>query len=69
MEESEIKKHLFVLILCGGGGTRLWPRSRNKRPKQFAKLLSEKSLFQMTIDRFRGFLTWEHICMLQLEVV
>ena len=61
MEKSEIKKHLFVLILCGGGGTRLWPRSRNKLPKQFAKLIGKKSLFEMTVDRFDGFVPWEKI--------
>lgn len=61
MDKEEIKKHLFVLIPCGGGGTRLWPRSRNKMPKQFTKLLSKKSLFQITVDRFDGFVSWERI--------
>ncbi|MBU1127416.1 hypothetical protein KKF11_03660, partial [Patescibacteria group bacterium] len=37
MDETKIKEHLFLLVLCGGGGTRLWPRSRNAHPKQFAK--------------------------------
>lgn len=59
MDEKELKKHLFVLILCGGGGTRLWPRSRNKMPKQFAKLLGKESLFQMTVKRFEDFIPWE----------
>lgn len=61
MEKEEVKKHLFVLILCGGGGTRLWPRSRNKMPKQFAKLLGPKSLFQITVERFEGFVPWERM--------
>ena len=61
MAETELKKHLFVLILCGGGGTRLWPRSRNKLPKQFAPLLSKKSLFQTTVERFENFVPWERI--------
>ncbi len=56
-----MKKHLFVLILCGGGGTRLWPRSRNKLPKQFAQLVNPKSLFQMTVERFEGFVPWERV--------
>jgi mannose-1-phosphate guanylyltransferase len=39
------------IILCGGSGTRLWPISRTLMPKQFVKLFSDKSLFQLTVDR------------------
>lgn len=39
------------VILCGGGGTRLWPLSRRDRPKPFLPLLGERTLFQQTIDR------------------
>lgn len=39
------------VILCGGGGTRLWPRSRRDRPKPFLPLLGERTLFQQTLDR------------------
>lgn len=51
MEKDEVKKHLFVLILCGGGGTRLWPRSRKKTPKQFVDLLGERTIFTQTVSR------------------
>lgn len=61
MDEKQIKKHLFLLVLCGGGGTRLWPRSRNAHPKQFARLLGKETLLQMTINRFKGFLSFEKI--------
>lgn len=40
-----------AVILCGGSGTRLWPISRNKSPKQFFKLIGDKSLFELTIER------------------
>lgn len=41
-----------VLILAGGSGTRLWPISRDRFPKQFVKLFGEKySLFQETFLR------------------
>ena len=39
------------VILCGGGGTRLWPRSRPARPKPFLPLLGERTLFQQALDR------------------
>ena len=39
------------IILCGGSGTRLWPISRTLMPKQFVKLFSNNSLFQLTVER------------------
>ena len=41
------------IILCGGSGTRLWPESRKKFPKQFVKLFGEKSLFDLTLNRLK----------------
>jgi len=41
------------LILCGGAGSRLWPLSRQSRPKQFYPLFDGKSIFQETIERNR----------------
>src|SRR3989338_6897580 len=40
-----------AVILAGGTGTRLWPLSRLKAPKQFQALASGKTLFQETVDR------------------
>ncbi|MDD4836539.1 MAG: mannose-1-phosphate guanylyltransferase/mannose-6-phosphate isomerase [Dethiosulfovibrio sp.] len=40
-----------ALILAGGGGTRLWPLSREEVPKQFLKLAGDHSLLQTTIKR------------------
>jgi mannose-1-phosphate guanylyltransferase / mannose-6-phosphate isomerase len=42
------------VILSGGGGTRLWPLSRNGNPKQFIPLLGDDSLLQATVKRCRG---------------
>ena len=39
------------VILCGGGGTRLWPRSRPTLPKPFLPLLGARTLFQQALDR------------------
>jgi mannose-1-phosphate guanylyltransferase len=42
---------LHALIMAGGGGTRFWPRSRQKRPKQFLVLGGQRSLLQLAFDR------------------
>lgn len=55
------KDHLFALIVAGGGGTRLWPKSRNAVPKQFLKLFGGKTLTQITAHRFKEILPWDRI--------
>lgn len=42
---------IVPLIMCGGAGTRLWPASREGRPKQFLALFGERSTFQQTLLR------------------
>lgn len=42
------------VILAGGSGKRLWPRSRAGFPKQFAQLIGEETLFQSAILRVQG---------------
>jgi mannose-1-phosphate guanylyltransferase / mannose-6-phosphate isomerase len=42
---------IIPLIMCGGAGTRLWPASREGRPKQFLSLFGRYSTFQDTIRR------------------
>jgi len=42
---------MIALIMAGGTGTRFWPLSRKKRPKQFLNIVSEESMIQMTVKR------------------
>lgn len=44
-------ERIIPLIVCGGSGTRLWPASREGRPKQFLQLFGSHSTFQDTILR------------------
>ncbi|WP_374530542.1 mannose-1-phosphate guanylyltransferase [Novosphingobium sp.] len=39
------------VILCGGSGTRLWPRSRATKPKPFLPLMGDSTLFEATLAR------------------
>ena len=45
---------MIPVILSGGSGTRLWPMSRAKKPKQFLPLLNDKSMLQNTVLRLKG---------------
>src|SRR6202042_1828624 len=49
--EAPMGKKIVPLIMCGGAGTRLWPASREVRPKQFLPLFGTRSTFQDTILR------------------
>jgi len=45
---------LHALVMAGGGGTRFWPRSRQKKPKQFLILTGERTLLQQALDRIEA---------------
>ena len=47
-------ENIVPVILCGGSGTRLWPLSRKSYPKQFSRLLGERTLFQASVSRMSG---------------
>lgn len=42
---------IYPVVLCGGSGTRLWPRSRKHAPKPFLPLVDESTLFEATLRR------------------
>ncbi|MBV9596113.1 MAG: mannose-1-phosphate guanylyltransferase [Chloroflexi bacterium] len=50
-----------IAILAGGEGTRLWPLSRSRRPKQLLQLGGERTLIQRTVDRLRPLVSPEQI--------
>ncbi len=45
---------IIPVIMAGGSGSRLWPLSRKLYPKQFLKLVSNRSMIQETILRLDG---------------
>jgi mannose-1-phosphate guanylyltransferase len=46
--------NIFGLIMAGGQGTRFWPESTSKKPKQYLSLVSKQSLLEDTLDRLEG---------------
>src|SRR3989339_1502272 len=40
-----------LVLMAGGLGSKLWPYSRVKAPKQFVKIIGEKTLFQITVEQ------------------
>ncbi|MBS1253311.1 MAG: Mannose-1-phosphate guanylyltransferase 1 [Anaerolineales bacterium] len=51
----------YALVLAGGVGSRLWPRSRVDRPKQLQALISDQSMLQETIGRLEPMVLPDHI--------
>jgi len=61
MPEYRVAPDTHIAILAGGEGTRLWPLSRSRRPKQLLQLGGERTLIQRTVDRLRPLVPPEHI--------
>lgn len=63
-----MKSDTFVIIMAGGVGSRFWPVSTEKRPKQFLDMLGTgKTLFQHTIDRFSDICSQRNIFVVTSE--
>lgn len=41
----------YAMLMAGGGGTRLWPMSRQDKPKQLLPLVEEESMFKVSVQR------------------
>jgi len=59
--------HYYAVIMAGGGGTRLWPLSRQAHPKQTLSLFDERSLFQTSVERLDGLFPPERILVVTVE--
>lgn len=52
---------VYPVLLAGGSGTRLWPLSRERHPKQLVKFIGKDSLVQSTVKRLTSFLDMENL--------
>lgn len=58
---------LCAVIMAGGGGTRLWPMSTVREPKQTLALIEERSLFQISVDRILPLIAADRILVVTIE--
>jgi mannose-1-phosphate guanylyltransferase len=51
----------YAMLMAGGGGTRLWPMSRQDKPKQLLPLVEEDSMFKVSVKRLAPLFTPDRI--------
>lgn len=56
-----------IVILAGGNGKRLWPKSRMGRPKQFLSITDRQSMLQSTVSRFAKFVPLQDIHVVTIQ--
>ncbi len=59
-----MNEHVYGVILAGGSGTRFWPLSRERFPKQLLRIIGEGTLLQQTFERLM-----QHISANQMMIV
>ena len=64
-----MNKNYYCVIMAGGTGSRFWPLSKTKKPKQFLDILGTgKSLLQQTFNRFTKICPVENIYVVTNEI-
>lgn len=74
MPRATVFPHAYAVVMAGGSGTRFWPLSRRKHPKQLLELFGHGSLLEQTVERLRPLippdrfyiytneLVWREVC-------
>lgn len=60
---------MYAIIMAGGAGTRFWPLSRRRRPKQLLSLFGGKPMIAETVDRLEGLIPPERVLVVTNEVL
>src|SRR5271154_4760985 len=58
---TQPKLTTHAVILAGGRGTRFWPRSRTRTPKQLLNIVGKTTMLEQTVERLRPVLPADHI--------
>ncbi len=69
MATDPVFKHTYAVIMAGGSGTRFWPLSRRKRPKQLLTLFGRSSLLEQTVARIRPVVPFDRIYIFTSEQI
>jgi len=69
MAIDPVFKHTYGVIMAGGSGTRFWPLSRRRLPKQLLTLFGQHSLLEQTVARIQPVIPLEHIYIFTSEPI
>lgn len=59
MPTNKLSTH--AIIMAGGRGTRFWPRSRTRTPKQLLNIVGDTTMLEQTVSRLRPLVSPDHI--------
>jgi mannose-1-phosphate guanylyltransferase len=69
MAGDRVFKHAYAVIMAGGSGTRFWPLSRRRSPKQLLTLFGQSSLLEQTVARIRPVIPFDRIYIFTSEPI
>jgi mannose-1-phosphate guanylyltransferase len=69
MAPKSVFAHAYAVVMAGGSGTRFWPLSRRKHPKQLLELFGHGTLLEQTVERLRPIIPPERIYIYTSELV
>ncbi len=69
MARQSLYSHVYAVVMAGGSGTRFWPLSRRKHPKQLLELFGRGSLLEQTVARLRSLIPPERTYVYTNELI
>jgi mannose-1-phosphate guanylyltransferase len=69
MPAKSVFAHAYAVVMAGGSGTRFWPLSRRRHPKQLLELFGSGTLLEQTVERIRPLISPERIYIYTNELV